>query len=61
MNPEDECAWCGDARRQHNEKECIICGRFPWERGAYACDGFVEKDELEARQRRCAKVVMGDV
>ncbi len=45
----DECAWCGDYRHQHGENGCRLCGRFPWEKGIYACVGFVEKDDTDIR------------
>lgn len=54
-DPDDECAWCGDARRQHTETGCRLCGRYPWERGIYACTGFVERDKAAARRRKFMK------
>jgi hypothetical protein len=51
MRPTDTCAWCGDYRRQHDEKGCNICGRQPWERGPYRCTAFVEPDEIDNRRR----------
>ena len=45
----DVCAWCGDYRRQHDEKGCTRCGRYPWERGIYACTGFVERADSKGR------------
>lgn len=38
--PEDECAYCGDSRRQHDERGCRACRDLPTV--GVKCDGFKE-------------------
>lgn len=53
-----ECLWCGDWESQHNDRGCVICGRYPWERGIYRCDGFIGTVvEREAREDRLIKAL----
>ncbi len=53
----DACAWCGDYRLQHDEMGSKIGGRYPWERGIYTCDGFVEKKDADKRGRRLERAL----
>ncbi len=47
----DSCLWCCDYRHRHYDGGCGTCGFYPWDRGIYACNGFVETQaELNARE-----------
>lgn len=50
----------GDYRHQHYAKGCKICGRAPWERGVWACVGFVEKGDTPHQIRAIEATMRAD-